>query len=189
MVHREYSLAGILPTSCGNAQSPARRACTSVEQVDRGTQIIPICSALNPGPGRIFCEQNGGSSRSPVTVGRLRAHTEGLAPPRAAQPGARQRSLRGPPSERNGQLCGRHGDGPKLGGGDLLGGRVRRPDRLGSGSARRAQYAFEDRTDPGFAGHQGASHDEAAHQLAARRHHVLRGHAGGAARQREALPG
>ena len=60
MVHREYSPAGDLPTSCGNAHSPVRHACASVEQVDRGTQIIPICSALNPGPARIFGEQNGG---------------------------------------------------------------------------------------------------------------------------------
>jgi long-chain acyl-CoA synthetase len=52
---------------------------------------------------------------------------------------------------------------------------VRRPDRFGSGSGHRAQYAFQDRTDPGFAGHQGASHDGAVHRLAARRHNVLRG--------------
>ena len=41
--------------------------------------------------------------------------------------------------------------------------------------SRRAQCVFEDRTDPGFAGHQGGSHDGAVHRLAARRHHVLRG--------------
>jgi hypothetical protein len=44
---------------------------------------------------------------------------------------------------------------PEFGGGDLPGGPVRRSDRLGSGSGRRAHYAFQDRTDAGFAGYQG----------------------------------
>ena len=103
------------------------------------------------------------------------AHTEGLAPPQSGPARSPAVVAERASSERNSQLRGRHGEGPEFGGGDLLGGPVRRSDRLGSGSGRRAQYAFEDRTDPGFAGHQGASHDGAVHRLAARRHNVLRG--------------